>query len=149
MKRFACNERGFLLMEHLLGLVITSILATTAVLLMQTLRTYQVNPVHLSQHEVETLATRLQIEAAFADSLTARGNQIILEVDGNQVSYLWNNQRISRQVNGRGGEIALYNVAEFRVFPGNDRSIRAEITSFADITHELYLVNFHREVQNE
>jgi len=145
MKKFACDERGFLLMEHLLGLIITSMLATTAVLLMQVLRTYQVNPTHLSQHEVETLTTRLQMEAAFADYLTARNNQIILEIDGNQISYLLNNGRISRQVNGRGGEIALYNVANFRVFPRNNRSIHAEITSHTGQTHALYLINFLKE----
>ena len=149
MKKFACNEKGFFLVEHLLAVVITSLLAAASVALIHTVRAYQVNPIHLTQHEVETLATRLQQEAAYATAIQTDPEQLHLEIDGNLVSYVFQNNRISRQVNGRGGEIALYNVSGLHVAPGPNQSATLTITSMSGHAYEIYLIAFLPEVHHE
>ena len=149
MRKFVYNEKGFFLMEHLIGVIITGILAVSTTVLLHTLRTYQTQPLHLTQHEVETLATRLQQEAAFATFLPGPRHQFNLQIGSSHISYVFQNNRISRLVNGRGGEIALYNVANFEVFPGNNQSSLLEITSYSGNSYTIFLTNFLPEVLYE
>ncbi|MCL1949202.1 MAG: hypothetical protein FWF59_05680 [Turicibacter sp.] len=149
MKKFVYDQHGFFLVEQLLSLSITSILALAFAALLQMLPHYQVNPNLLSQHEVETLATRLQQEAGLADGLWVENNQLNLMVDGSVISYALSNGRISRRVNGSGGEIALYGASGFFVAAGSNQSAHLSITGHDGVTHGIYLINFTRREMDE
>lgn len=148
MKRFVSNQKGIFLVEQLLALILTTILSAAATVLISSLAAYQINPNHLSQHEIETLATRMQQESAYAGQLLADGGQLRMVTDGQTVSYTFQNQRISRLVNGRGGEIALYNVKDFQTYQLPNAAL-LKITNHAGQIHEIFLTRFLPEDRYE
>jgi len=138
---FVYNEKGFLLLEHLIAIVIMSILSLTFLVLMQVVSSYRPDQTALSMHEVNTLSIRLQNEIRSADFLTVSGGELLahFENDGNIVSFFVQNNRFMRQVNGRGGEILVYNIAGMNVLLFDENSARITLNSLEGDAFQFYL----------
>ena len=145
---FVYNEKGFLLLEHLISLVIMSILNITFLTLMQVVSVYTVSQTSLTMHEVNSLAIRLQNEIQHADSLTATDGRLLAHFtrEGDVVSFTAQNNRLVRQVNGRGGEIMVYNLSGMNVSLFDSRSARVSLRSFDGDVFQFYLQLLHVEV---
>jgi len=137
---FVFNEKGFLLLEHLIAIVIMGILSITFLALMQVVASHRADQTALTMHEVNTLAIRLQNEIRTANDLTASTNQLMAQFeDGNTVSFQIQNNRLTRQVNGRGGEILIYNISELNVYLFNEHSVRITLKSLDGNRFQFYL----------
>lgn len=142
-KRFVFNQSGFLLIEHLVAILLTSILATVAVVLLHVIKEYEVNPNQTSQHEIETLASRLQKEAKYADSIDVNQQTLLLRMNNGQiVSYYVQNNRLTRQVNRAGGEIALYHCQSITIELLNNQSAKIQLISTFGEIFDIYLSTF-------
>jgi len=138
--RFVSNEKGFLLLEHLIAVVIMGILSITFLALMQVVASYRADQTALTMHEINTLAIRLQNEIRSANSLTSSTGQLTAGfADGSFVSFQMQNNRLTRQVNDRGGEILVYNIANMEVHLFDERSARLSLTSFDNELFQFYL----------
>lgn len=128
MKRnsvYRLSSHGFLLVEHLFALIVTSILMTVLLSFIHLTKAYVSNYDLISQNQIDALATQLQIEAKIATRF-ASSNQKELDVylyDGSLVTYRIQNQRLMRQVQGKGGEVALYHCQGLEVELLNDSSV--------------------------
>ncbi|MCL1989336.1 MAG: hypothetical protein FWG67_00440 [Defluviitaleaceae bacterium] len=138
---FVYNEKGFLLLEHLISLVIIGMLSFAFLALMQVVSVYTVDQTALTMHEVNTLAVRLQNEIRSADFLTVSEGHLRahFENDGNVVRFLAQHHRFMRQVNGRGGEILVYNISGADVFLFDHQSARLSLRSFDGDVFQFYL----------
>jgi len=134
-------EKGFLLLEHILSLVIVGILSLALISLLQVVSAFHVNQSVLTQHEVNTLGIRLQNEAQFATSISVAENQLLLHFDqtGDVVSFVVRNGRLVRQVNGSGGEIASYDVQRLEVMLFGDQSARLSLISVGGEVFNVYV----------
>lgn len=146
---FVYNEKGFLLLEHLISIAIVSILSIILVYLMQVVSIYRTDQTSLTMHEVNTVAIRMQNEIRFADSLTGANNQLYAHfTTGNRVvNFTFQNNRLVRQVGGRGGEILIYNLFGMEVVLFDSRSARVSLVSFDGDIFQFYLSIIHIEVQ--
>jgi len=134
------NEKGFLLLEHLISIVVVGILSLAFLSLMQVVRVYTVDQTALTMHEVNTLAIRLQNEIRFAESLSAADGQLFAHfADGRVVSFSARNDRLVRQVDGQGGEIMVYNLAGMDVVLFGSQSVRVSLRSFDGDVFQFYL----------
>ena len=128
MKRnsaYRLSSHGFLLIEHLFAIIITSILMIVLLSFIHLTKTYVSNYDLISQNQIDALATQLQIEAKVATRF-ATSNQKEFDVylyDGSLVTYRIQNQRLMRQVQGKGGEVALYHCQGLDVELLNDSSV--------------------------
>jgi len=140
-EKFVCDERGFLLIEHLISLLIVGILSVMIVTLLQVVSSYSVNPNHLTMHEVETLATRIQNEARLASSLSAGDDELFLHFSEDRVVNfsVRNNNRMVRQVNGVGGEIATYNLRSMDVNLIGEGTARLRLVSIEGEVFYMYI----------
>ena len=138
---FAYNEKGFLLLEHLISIVIMGILSIVFLYLMQIVSVYTVDQTSLTMHEVNSLAIRLQNEIRFASSLTSTDTQLFANFtrEGNVVSFSAQNNRLVRQVNGRGGEILLYNLFGMDIELFDNQSARISLVSAEGEVFQFYL----------
>lgn len=138
---FVSNEKGFLLLEHLIAIVIMGILSLTFLALMQVVSNYKEEQTTLTMHEVNTIAIRLQNEIRSADFLTATQGQLSahFESENNIVNFFVQNNRLMRQVNGRGGEILVYNISEMSTLLFNEHSVSISLKSLDDNLFQFYL----------
>ena len=144
------NEKGFLLLEHLISILIVGILSIAFLSLMQVVQVYTVDQTSLTMHEVNTLAIRMQNEIRNARSLTAADGQLFAHFNGdeNVVSFSAQNNRLVRQVDGRGGEIMVYNLADMHVVLFDNQSARVSLISFDGDVFQFYLEVLSIEVGN-
>jgi len=141
------NEKGFLLLEHLISIIIVGILSIAFLSLMQVVRVYTVDQTALTMHEVNTLAIRLQNEIRLAESLSAADGQLLTHfTDGRVVSFSAQNDRLVRQVDGLGGEIMVYNLADMDVILFDNQSVRVSLRSFDGEVFQFYLRILQSEV---
>jgi len=147
---FVYNEKGFLLLEHLISIVIMSVLSITFLYLMRVVSVYTVDQTALTMHEVNSLAIRLQNEIRLADSLTAADGRLFAHFtrEENVVSFSAQNNRLVRQVDGRGGEIMVYNLSGMNVVLFDNRSARISLVSFDGDIFQFYLQALHMEVDH-
>lgn len=140
-KRFVySSQRGFLLIEHLIALMITGILTTVTLSLLHVIKGYTIEPTRLSQHEVETFTSHLQKEAQRAHSISINQQKLMLHFsDASVTSYFIQNNRLMRQANGKGGEIALYNCTRLEIEFVHDQSAHLKLTSNQNDTYDVYL----------
>ena len=140
-ERFVCNERGFLLIEHLISLFVVGILGALIATLLQVMASYNVSPNYLTMHEVQTLATRIQNEARLASSLSAGDGELRLYFadSGDRVSFVARNNRMMRQVNGSGGEVATYNLRSMDVRLIDDGAARLRLVSMEQEVFNMYI----------
>lgn len=140
-ERFVYNERGFLLLEHILSLVIVGILSWAMIALLQVISVYHANQNALTQHEVNTLSVRLQNEVQFATSLSATENhlQVYFSQTGDVVSFVVRNGRLIRQVNGSGGEVLVYHLQGLDVTLFSDQAARLELVSIENQSFNVYV----------
>ena len=133
--------KGFLLLEHLISVVIVGILSIAFLSLMQVVQIYTFDQTSLTMHEVNTLAIRLQNEIRSADLLSALDGQLLVYFTEDEavVSFTAQNDRLVRQVNGRGGEIMVYNLADMDVILFDDYSARVILRSLDDDVFQFYL----------
>ena len=145
------NEKGFLLLEHLISILIVGILSIAFLSLMQVVRGFSVDQTSLTMHEVNTLAVRLQNEIGDACFLTAEEGQLFAHFsgDGYVVSFSAQNNRLVRQVDGRGGEIMVYNLADMNVVLFDDQSARVSLISFDGDVFQFFLEVLSLEVGDE
>ena len=145
---FVCNEKGFLLLEHLISMVIMGFLSIAFLSLMQVVSIYSVSQTSLTMHGANSLAIRLQNEIQFADSLKIADGQLLVHFPGERgvVSFFAQNNRLIRQVDGRGGEIMIYNVARMNVILVDNRSARVSLTSTDGDVYQFHLQVLHMEV---
>lgn len=139
--RFVYNEKGFLLLEHLLALAIIGILSIVLVYLLQVISVYHIDQNALTHHEINTLGLRLQNEVQFATSVSAAPNQFLIHFDHNDevVSFSVRNDRLLRQVNGTGGEIATYHIRSLDVTLFGDQAARLQLTSLEGERFNIYV----------
>lgn len=156
--KFASNQKGFLLLEHLIAIAIMGILGIGFLGIMQVITVYTVDQNVLTMHEVNTIAVRLQNEARFADFLVASSGQLDLHFsDSNEVvNFFVLNDRLVRRVNGLGGEILIYNIASMDVIAFDPYTVRVvlkclsgESFSFSLTTLQLNIDFFEEEIEDE
>jgi len=140
-KQYVYNQKGYLLIEHLMALFLTSILTAVIIALLQVLKSHHVEATQITQHEIETLTTRLNKEVRRASSISASQNRLILHFSDttDKVSYHVQNNRLTRQINSLGGEIALYHCKKLTVELLNDHSVKLELISAFDDIFNIYL----------
>lgn len=145
---FVYNEKGFLLLEHLIAMVIMSVLSLTFLYLMQVVSTYATSQTSLTMHEVNSLAIRLQNEIKSAEFLTVSDGKLLAHFtrEGNVVSFSAQNNRLVRQVNGRGGEILVYHLSGMDVILFDHQSARLSMKSFDGDVFPFYLSILQIEV---
>ena len=139
MKELFVCEKGFLLLEHLISIVIVGILSIAFLSLMQVVRVYTFDQTSLTMHEINTLAVRMQNEIRFADSLSHADGQLLAYFAEDVVSFTAQNDRLVRQVNGLGGEIMVYNLAGMEVVLFDNYSARVILRSPEDNVFQFYL----------
>lgn len=135
------DERGFLLIEHLISVVIVGILSVVLLYLMQIISVYRRDYNALTQHEVNTIGLRLQNEINFATALSAGDNQLLVYFaeTGDTVSFSARNNRMLRQVNGGGGEIVTYNLRSMEVQLFSDQAARLRLMSLEADVFYIYV----------
>ena len=138
-EKFVYDERGFLLVEHLIAVVIVGILSVVLLSLMQVITAYRNDYRALTQHEVNTISLRLQNEINFATTLSADDHQLFVYFakTGHTVSFSARNNRMLRQVNGVGGEIVTYHLRSLDVSLFSDQAARLRLTSLEGDVFEI------------
>ena len=137
-------------MEHFLALVAMGILSLAFLSLMQVVSVYTVDQTSLAMHEVNSLAVRLHQEVRFADFLTASDGQLFAHFtrDGEVVSFSAQNERLVRQVNGRGGEILVYHLSGMDVVLFGSQSARISMRSLDGGVFRFYVRIFGIEADH-
>ena len=99
-KHFVCklNSKGFLLLEHLIALIITSLLLITLLSLIQVTKLYASNTDAVLLNELEALATQIQIEARLSLYFSSPNHQILNlhQSNGDTISYFISDERLMR-----------------------------------------------------
>jgi len=139
--KFVFNQKGFLLLEHLIAIAIMGIISIGFLTIMQVISSYVVRQNALTMHEANTVAIRIQNEIRFADFLTASPGQLDAHFqDANEiVSFFVLNDRLVRRVNGRGGEILIYNLVSFDVVAFDSYAVRVGLRCSANHEFSFYL----------
>lgn len=122
---FKLTTHGFLILEHLIAIVISSTLILLILSCIHLIRSYASNVELVSQNQIDALATQLQIESKTASHfkvLTPAELDVYLQ-NGSLITYRIQNQKLIRQVSGKGGEVALYHCHALNVTLLNDRSV--------------------------
>ena len=140
-KQYVFDQKGFLLVEHLISVIIVAILSIVIVYLLQVFSMYHINLNSLSHQEVHTLATRLRNEVRKADFLSSGNNQLRLYFNDTEriVTFSARNGRMLRQVNGSGGEIATYNLYSMDVYLINDQAANLRLISLEGDIFYIYV----------
>ena len=136
--RFAC-EKGFLLVEHLIALIIVAALSQSALLILGMVLRYQSVPECVSSQEVGALGTRMQIDAGLSEHLNVQSGELSFMSGNSQISYILRNGRLVRLSGGQGGEIALYQVASLAFTPLPGGAAQVAIISQCQDHFTLYL----------
>lgn len=141
-KPFVYNEKGYLLLEHLLAMFVVGILVLTFVPLLTVITTYESDVNALTMHEVNTLAIRLQNEVRGGSHLKPRANgiSVYFAPEGTTVSFFVQNNRLMRQVDGRGGEILHYHIRHLDASLATDTNATLALTS---LTGEVFAFGLH------
>ena len=124
--KFVFNQKGFLLLEHLIAIAIMGIISISFLSVMQVISSYAADQNTLTMHEVNTVAVRLQNEVRFADFfITSPGRLDVHFANSNDViNFFVLNNRLVRRVNGLGGEVVVHNVTSMDVLALADNSVR-------------------------
>ena len=132
------NENGFLLLEHLLCLIIVSVVSLVLLQLLQTSILLTPSPNDYSQADIEAVASQLQEDANYKIRIYATNDSRLLLDALNQdtISYRVYRNQLIRQRNGVGHEILLYNCQSLRVVNTTDISATLEL----DINGEHHLL---------
>ena len=128
--KFVFNQKGFLLLEHLIAIAIMGIISVGFFAVMQVISSYSVNQNTITMHEINSIAVRLQNEMRFADTLMTSDGRLDVHFANSDdvVSFFILNDRLVRRVNDRGGEILIYHVASMEVIATGDYSVRIILT---------------------
>lgn len=137
---FKLSNHGFLLVEHLIALSITSILVLLLTQLLPLVNNYQTDLNEFTQQEISALRTQLQKEAKRATRLSNPSSQFKLHL-ANQATptYYISNHRLMRQVSGKGGEVALYHCEKLTTTLHHDQAATLNITSSSGKNYTIYL----------
>lgn len=111
------NDKGYILLESLLMVLFLFILLSwfTQVLLMWTKDEQENLPMVYHFHHV------IELEAQTAVSIDVKNNQLFFfQTNGDLVTISFHNNKIRRQVNGRGHEEILRNIKEFKLMNRNN-----------------------------
>ena len=134
------NEKGFLLLEHLLCLIIVSLISLVLLQLLQTSISLTPSPNTYSQADIEAVASQLQEDANYKVRIYATNDSRLLLDALNQdtISYRVYRNQLIRQRNGVGHEILLYNCQSLDVIETTDYSATIELKINDDI-HRIHL----------
>lgn len=134
------SNHGFLLIEHLLALAITSILMLTLTQLLPMIDNYQSNLDKVTSQEMSTLTTQLQKEAQRATHFSYRSPTFSVHLkNGSIATYFISNHRLMRQIDGKGGEVALYDCDKLTATIHNDQSATLTLISSGGDIYSIYL----------
>lgn len=140
---YSLSNHGFLLVEHLIGLVITALLTLLILRLFPLIKTYQTDLDRVSHEEITTLRARLQKEAQHALRFDISGEKLTLYLEsGKQSTYFISNHRLMRQVDGKGGEVALYHCDQLDITQHHDQSVTLTLRT-KNNSYSIYLTS-HR-----
>lgn len=143
MKRnfaFKLSHHGFLLVEHLMAIIITGSLVLLILSFIQVTRSYASNVTFVSQNQIDALATQLQIESKTASYFKVSNPnelELILQ-NGTSVTYRIQNQKLIRQLDGKGGEVALYHCHGLQASLINESSASLQLQT-PNQTFHIYL----------
>lgn len=141
---YKLNNQGYLLIEQLIALIITSLLITTLLSFIRVTKLYLSDTNKVLLNELEALHTQLQLEAKMALSFSSPNSSTlrIHKQNGEIISYFISDERLMRQVNGKGGEVALYHCESLTINAINSLYVSMDLnTSGENIT--LYLHSFN------
>lgn len=140
---YKLNTKGFLLLEQLIALIVTSLLLITLLSLIQVTKLYASNTDAVLLNEMEALSTQLQIEAKSTLSFSSLDtkNLRMNKNNGDVVIYYISDNRLMRQVNGKGGEVALYHCSDLNVTLISDSAAEIQLQTPAQTT-SFYLSTF-------
>ena len=132
MKRnfvFNLSQHGFLLIEHLIATIITGSLILLTLSFIQVTKSYTSNLTVVSQNQIDILATQLQIESKTASyfKLSSPSELGIVLQTGTHISYRIQNQKLIRQVDGKGGEVALYHCDGLQAHLINEKAVELQL----------------------
>lgn len=137
---FKLSNHGFLLVEHLVALSITSMLIIVLIPLISMIDNFQTNFDQATSQEISALSTQLQKEAKRALSFSMNGSKFQIHLANETTpSYYISNHRLMRQVDGKGGEVALYHCKDIEVLFHHNQSATLKLTTSANQTYEIYL----------
>lgn len=146
--KYVYNQRGFLLLEHLISIAITGIISIAFLTIMQVIAGYTVNQNALTMQEVNTIAIRLQNEARFADALTVSAGRLDIHFNrtNQTVSFFVLNNNLVRRVDGLGGEILVYNVASLDVIAVDANQARLRLRCLAENEFAFYVSRLRLDI---
>lgn len=137
---FKLSSHGFLLIEHLVALSITSILVVVLTQFISIIDDFQTDLDQATSQEISALSTQLQKEAKQALYFSTNGSKFQIHIANETVpSYYISNHRLMRQVDGKGGEVALYHCENLQVTLHHDQSATLRLTTSANDTYDIYL----------
>ena len=149
-KKYVYNQHGFLLLEYMITLFLTALLSLIIILLLHVVKSYEISPNRITHQEIESLATRLKKEVRLAESFSISDQRLLIRFNNQPVvSYHVQNNRLIRQVNRVGGEIALYHCKRLNIELLNENSVKLEIISTFDETFLIYLSTLKLPVEQE
>lgn len=137
---FKLSNHGFLLVEHLIALSITSLLILLLTQLLPLINFYQTDLNQVTQQEISALRTQLQKEAKRAIHFSNTSSQFQIHLSNGTVStYYISNRRLMRQVGGKGGEVALYHCDKLTTTLHHDQSATLTLQSSSGHQYTIYL----------
>jgi len=134
------NQKGFLLIEHIIVLFIISIVSLVLLATMQLIIGITRNPNYLTQHAVNTITLRIQSEAQNGNTLEplSNGIRIIMDED-TYVSFIIQNNRLIRRTHNGGQGILHYNVSTMEVEIIKPTLARITLTSTQNNQHTFHI----------
>lgn len=140
------NEKGFLLVEHLIALMIVGVLMQICFCVVKLNEIYAFNAHEVSVMDVQMAANQLQIDSRDMLKLTSSTDKLHLQMEsGSMVTYRISDGKLLRQVDGSGGEVLLYHCQNLLVELLDEQSGYLYLTTSSNQTYPIYITTFQNQ----
>ena len=109
LKKLFVSNKGFTLLEGLIGLIVMTVLMVLIMQITQVLNKTMVDQTNNKQTIVFTIQMQRDLMTAKQINIV-KGNVLIELYDEDVISYKVRGNKLVRQVNNKGSETALYNI---------------------------------------
>lgn len=101
---------------------------------------FQTNLNQATSQELTALSTQLQKEAKTATHFSTDESTLQIHLaNGTVTSYNISNHRLMRQVDGKGGEVALYHCEKIDIMLHQPQCVTLKLYTSKDKTYDIYL----------
>lgn len=138
MKKFVLANKGYTLLETLIGLIVLGVLMTLLLAMVQMMSKNNIN--NYFNRNVSVIVTKLENDFIAAKSTTLDNGKLkIDQYSGDKkVTYKCQGKKLVRRVNGLGGETLIDNLDSCSISSINDKSYKINIT-YKKLSKELYV----------